>query len=94
MPTIEEDVNVMLRYHGAEPFQYIAGQAIAQLLVLPCNMTTPAQTEQLDSTDRGASAFGSTDVITPTRNMQYQRKRNKQDVSAPAQAKPWGHFPC
>ena len=40
------DLNVLLRYHGDTgclPLHYVAGQAIAQLLILPCSSVTPKQ---------------------------------------------------
>ena len=52
------DVSVMLRYHGDSdgrclPFHYSAGQAIAQLIILPCSSASPTQVTALDSTTRG-----------------------------------------
>ena len=56
------DFVVMLAYTGDAPYAYKANQAIAQLIIMSCNMTQPVQVDALDATERCAGGFGSTDA--------------------------------
>lgn len=62
--TIDEDyrgeVKVILANLGSEPFAVKRGERIAQLVPAPVQKAVFAEVEELDSTDRGASGFGST----------------------------------
>ena len=63
--TIWGDIRVMLHHRGSDPLCYKAGQAIAQLIILPCSSVMPTPVEQLDDTSRGIGGFGSTDAVAP-----------------------------
>jgi dUTP pyrophosphatase len=54
------DVRVVLVNHGDEPFEIVAGDRVAQLLVQPVAHAVFARAESLSETARGAGGFGST----------------------------------
>jgi dUTP pyrophosphatase len=54
------EVKVILANLGAEAFEVIRGERIAQLVPAPVVRARFAETERLDETDRGAGGFGST----------------------------------
>ena len=62
--TIDSDyrgeVKVILANLGAEPFEIVRGERIAQLVPAPVQRATFAEVESLDGTARGAGGFGST----------------------------------
>ncbi|HEX9955269.1 MAG TPA: dUTP diphosphatase [Allosphingosinicella sp.] len=62
--TIDSDyrgeVKVILANLGAEPFEVVRGERIAQLVPAPVLRATLLELEELDSTARGAGGFGST----------------------------------
>jgi dUTP pyrophosphatase len=62
--TIDSDyrgeVKVILANLGAEPFEIVRGERIAQLVPAPVLKATFEETEDLDPTERGAGGFGST----------------------------------
>jgi dUTP pyrophosphatase len=62
--TIDSDyrgeVKVILANLGAEPFEIVRGERIAQLVPAPVLRARFGEVEELDTTDRGAGGFGST----------------------------------
>ena len=48
------DIVVMVRCTGDAPIPYVIGQAIAQLVVVPRDVSPIEQVQSLDSTARGA----------------------------------------
>jgi dUTP diphosphatase len=62
--TIDSDyrgeVKVILANLGAEPFEIVRGERIAQLVPAPVERARFAEVEDLDETARGAGGFGST----------------------------------
>ena len=56
------EVGVILANFGEEPFHVEKGMKIAQIVVAPVVRAEIAETDELDSTDRGAGGFGSTGV--------------------------------
>jgi dUTP pyrophosphatase len=54
------EVKVILANLGAEPFEIVRGQRIAQLVPAPVQRAVFAEVEKLDATERGAGGFGST----------------------------------
>ena len=62
--TIDSDyrgeVKVILANLGAEPFEIIRGERIAQLVPAPVQRACFEEVEDLDDTARGAGGFGST----------------------------------
>ena len=62
--TIDSDyrgeVRVILANLGAEPFEIVRGERIAQLVPAPVQRAAFAEVESLDGTARGAGGFGST----------------------------------
>ena len=62
--TIDSDyrgeVKVILANLGAEPFEIVRGERIAQLVPAPVQRAAFAEVESLDGTARGAGGFGST----------------------------------
>jgi len=62
--TIDSDyrgeVKVILANLGAEPFEVVRGERIAQLVPAAVTHATLVEVAELDSTDRGAGGFGST----------------------------------
>ena len=62
--TIDSDyrgeVKVILANLGAEPFEIVRGERIAQLVPAPVQRARFAEVEDLDPTARGAGGFGST----------------------------------
>jgi dUTP pyrophosphatase len=54
------EVKVILANLGAEPFDVVRGQRIAQLVPAPVQRAIFAEVEDLDATERGAGGFGST----------------------------------
>lgn len=62
--TIDNDyrgeIRVILINHGHEPFVVTRGSRIAQLVLARFEQVTWAETNALDTTDRGAGGFGST----------------------------------
>ena len=53
-------IRVKLYNHKQTPYQFKAGDKIAQLVVLPCVMPHLELVDSLDETDRGDNGFGST----------------------------------
>ncbi|MCE8510506.1 dUTP diphosphatase [Ruegeria pomeroyi] len=62
--TIDSDyrgpLGVILLNAGAEPFEVVHGERIAQLVVAPVVQARFELTDALDETERGAGGFGST----------------------------------
>lgn len=62
--TIDSDyrgeVKVILANLGAEPFEVVRGERIAQLVPAPVLRAAFEEVETLDETERGAGGFGST----------------------------------
>jgi dUTP pyrophosphatase len=56
------EVGVILANLGTAPFEYAAGDRIAQAAVCPVVMSTLVEVQQLSGTQRGAGGFGSTGV--------------------------------
>ena len=56
------EVGVILVNLGEEPFHVEKGMKIAQIVVAPVVRAEIAETDEVDSTDRGAGGFGSTGV--------------------------------
>jgi dUTP pyrophosphatase len=55
-------VGVVLLNTGQAPVYYKEGDAIAQLLVQPCEFVDAVEVEELTDTERGEGGFGSTDA--------------------------------
>lgn len=49
---------IILRNDSAKPYDFQAGDRIAQMLIIPC-ITESCEVDDLDDTDRGKSGFGS-----------------------------------
>jgi dUTP pyrophosphatase len=60
------EIIVMLHNLGKEPFNYRAGDRIAQVIILPSGFFTFVEAGTLDNTARAAGGFGSTGMATPT----------------------------
>jgi dUTP pyrophosphatase len=64
--TIDEgyrgEVGVILANFGDQPFVVKPGDRIAQIVVSPVQQAEIVETQEIDSTDRGAGGFGSTGV--------------------------------
>jgi dUTP pyrophosphatase len=62
--TIDSDyrgeVKVILANLGAEPFEVVRGERIAQLVPAPVQRATFFEADDLEETERGAGGFGST----------------------------------
>jgi dUTP pyrophosphatase len=62
--TIDSDyrgeVKVILGNLGAEPFEVVRGERIAQLVPAPVLKASFEEVDDLDTTGRGAGGFGST----------------------------------
>ena len=56
------EVGVILANFGEEPFHVEKGMKIAQIVVAPVVRAEIAETDEIDSTDRGVGGFGSTGV--------------------------------
>jgi dUTP pyrophosphatase len=56
------EVGVILANLGKAPFEYAAGDRIAQAAVCPVAMSALVEVKQLSDTQRGAGGFGSTGV--------------------------------
>lgn len=54
------EVKVILANAGAQPFEIVRGERIAQLVPAPVQRATFAEVEDLDETARGEGGFGST----------------------------------
>ncbi len=53
-------IRVKLYNHTENPYQFKAGDKVAQLVILPCVMPHLELVDSLEETDRGAGGFGST----------------------------------
>lgn len=53
-------IKVKLYNHTYEPYQFRAGDKIAQLVILPCLLPELEIVDHLEDTDRGDNGFGST----------------------------------
>ena len=56
------EIGVILINHGAEPFEIVRGDRIAQMIVAPIVQARLIEVDDLSSSDRGAGGFGSTGV--------------------------------
>ena len=56
------EIGVIIINHGAEPFEIVRGDRIAQMIVAPIVQARLVEVEELSSSDRGAGGFGSTGV--------------------------------
>ena len=56
------EIGVCLINKGEEPFEVHRGDRIAQIVVSPVQQAEIVETQEIDSTDRGAGGFGSTGV--------------------------------
>lgn len=70
--TIDSDyrgeVKVILINHGAEPFEIVRGDRIAQLVLAPVTRATWLKIDELDETARGEGGFGSTGGVVALGN--------------------------
>lgn len=53
-------IAVKLYNHTSKPYQFKAGDKIAQLVILKCELPVPELVDHLEETDRGDGGFGST----------------------------------
>jgi dUTP pyrophosphatase len=53
-------IGVVLQNHGRDPYKVMAGDRIAQLVIVRVARVDVVEVTELGSTDRGASGFGST----------------------------------
>lgn len=64
--TIDSDyrgeVGVILHNHGSTPRTIQPGDRIAQMVIAPVAQLALVETDELDSTERGAGGFGSTGI--------------------------------
>lgn len=62
--TIDSDyrgeLKVILINHGAQPFEILRGDRVAQLVLAPVTRAAWLPVEELESTERGEGGFGST----------------------------------
>ncbi|PZQ57179.1 MAG: dUTP diphosphatase [Novosphingobium pentaromativorans] len=62
--TIDSDyrgeLKVILINHGAQPFEILRGDRVAQLVLAPVTRAAWLTVEELESTERGEGGFGST----------------------------------
>jgi len=56
------EIGVIVINHGAEPFESVRGDRIAQMIVAPVVQARLVEVDDLSSSDRGAGGFGSTGV--------------------------------
>jgi len=56
------EIGVIIINHGAEPFEIVRGDRIAQMIVAPVVQARLVEVDDLSSSDRGAGGFGSTGV--------------------------------
>ena len=56
------EIGVIVINHGAEPFEIVRGDRIAQMIVAPVVQARLVEVDDLSSSDRGAGGFGSTGV--------------------------------
>lgn len=56
------EVGVILFNSSDEPFKVAKGDKVAQIVIAPVTQPEIAETDEIDSTDRGAGGFGSTGV--------------------------------
>ena len=56
------EIGVIVINHGAEPFEIVRGDRIAQMIVAPVVQARLLEVDDLSSSDRGAGGFGSTGV--------------------------------
>jgi len=56
------EVGVILFNSSDEPFKVAKGDKIAQIVIAPVTQPEIEETDEVDSTDRGAGGFGSTGV--------------------------------
>jgi dUTP pyrophosphatase len=54
------EVSVLLINHGSERVDFMKGERIAQLAVVPVATVEWVEVDNLDNTSRGAGGFGST----------------------------------
>ncbi len=70
--TIDSDyrgeVRVILINHGAEPFEIVRGDRIAQLVLAPVTRASWLKVDELDETARGEGGFGSTGGVVALGN--------------------------
>lgn len=53
-------ITVKLYNHARTPYQFHAGDKIAQLVIMPCLISEIEQVDELEETERGDNGFGST----------------------------------
>ena len=56
------EIGVILFNSSDEPFKVAKGDKVAQIVIAPVTQPEIAETDEIDSTDRGAGGFGSTGV--------------------------------
>lgn len=56
------EIKVPLYNAGNTPSNVLAGERIAQLVILPCELPTFRRVDELEETERGEGGFGSTGV--------------------------------
>ena len=54
------EIKVIMINHGSEPFQFVHGERIAQMVFNPIVQSTWIETNQLDESARGDGGFGHT----------------------------------
>ncbi len=62
------EIGVIVINHGAEPFEIVRGDRIAQMIVAPVVQARLVEVDDLSSSDRGAGGFGSTGVTHSQRS--------------------------
>jgi dUTP pyrophosphatase len=55
-------IQIRVANFGWETWNVQPGMALAQLLILPCELMTPLFVDNLETTERGESGFGSVDL--------------------------------
>ncbi len=53
-------INVKIINFGHQPFMFMKGEKIAQLVISPCVLAEPVQVLEIEETERGENGFGST----------------------------------
>lgn len=70
--TIDSDyrgeLKVIVINHGAESFEIVRGDRIAQLVIAPVTRASWLKVEELDATERGEGGFGSTGGVAALGN--------------------------
>lgn len=59
---VAAEIKVSMANHGTEPYHFFQGDKIAQMVVMPCDLSSIDVVENLDEPDdgRGTDGYGST----------------------------------